>query len=154
MIDPVESLIPRFAEAGAGIISFHPETSADVRLSIAAIRDAGCKAGLVFNPEVPLDRLEDFIESIDLVLLMSVHPGFGGQSFIPSTLPKIELARQMIDTANNSVRLEVDGGITLENIGAVAAAGADTFVAGSTIYNSKDYGKTIAEMRRRIVAAR
>ena len=154
MIDPVESLIPRFAEAGAGIISFHPETSADVRRSIAAIRDAGCKAGLVFNPDVPLDRLEEFIESIDLVLLMSVHPGFGGQSFIPSTLPKIELARQMIDAANSKARLEVDGGITLENIGAVAAAGADTFVAGSTIYNSKDYSKTIAAMRRRIAAAR
>jgi len=154
MVDPVEALIPRFAGAGASIISFHPEASRDVGSSIAAIRGAGCKAGLVFNPDVPLDGLGRWIGSIDLVLLMSVNPGFGGQSFIESTLPRIEAARRMIDAAGAGPRLEVDGGITLDNVGRIAAAGADTFVAGSAIYKSDDYGATIAEMRRRIAAAR
>jgi ribulose-phosphate 3-epimerase len=154
MVDPVAALIPRFAAAGARFISFHPETSQDIGGSIDAIRSAGCQAGLVFNPDAGIDLLADWIESIDLVLLMSVHPGFGGQSFIPSTLPKIVAAREMIRASTSQPRLEVDGGITLDNIGDVAAAGADTFVAGSTIYRSADYGGTIAEMRRRIAAAR
>jgi ribulose-phosphate 3-epimerase len=154
MVDPVEALIPRFAEAGATFISFHPEASEDVGASIAAIQHAGCKAGLVFNPEVTLDGLTDWLDSVDLVLLMSVHPGFGGQSFIESTVPKIAEARAMLDAAGVGPRLEVDGGITLENVGAVAAAGADTFVAGTTIYGSEDYSTTIAEMRRSIAASR
>ena len=123
MIDPVEALIPRFAAAGAGYISFHPETCRDVGRTIAAIRDSGAKPGLVFSPDVPLDALETFVRSIDLVLVMSVNPGFGGQKFIESTLPKIAAARALIDRARVTPRLEVDGGITLENIGAVAAAG-------------------------------
>jgi ribulose-phosphate 3-epimerase len=154
MVTPVEALIPRFAAAGARFISFHPETSRDVGRSIAAIRDGGCKAGLVFNPEAPLDGLEQWLPSIDLVLLMGVKPGFGGQVFIESTLPKIAAARAMIDAADVAPRLEVDGGITMGNIGAVAAAGADTFVAGSAIYGSSDYAATIVEMRRRVAAAR
>ena len=154
MVDPVEALIPRFAAAGAHYISFHPETSRDVGRAIDAIRAAGAKPGLVFNPEVPLDGLAAWIERVDLVLLMSVRPGFGGQSFIESTLPKIAAARSLLDRAGVAARLEVDGGITAANIGAVAAAGADTFVAGSAIYGSGDYVATIAEMRRRIAASR
>ena len=154
MIDPVEALIPRFAAAGAGYISFHPETCRDVGRTIAAIRDSGAKPGLVFSPDVPLDALETFVRSIDLVLVMSVNPGFGGQKFIESTLPKIAAARALIDRARVTPRLEVDGGITLENIGAVAAAGGDTFVAGSAIFRSPDYRATMAAMRRQIEAAR
>ena len=154
MVDPVEALIPRFAAAGAGYISFHPETCRDVGRTIAAIRDGGAKPGLVFSPDVPLDALETWIRSIDLVLVMSVNPGFGGQKFIEATLPKIAAARALIDRARVTPRLEVDGGITLENIGAVAAAGADTFVAGSAIFRSADYRSTIAGMRRQIAAAR
>jgi ribulose-phosphate 3-epimerase len=154
MIDPVESLIPRFAAAGAGYISFHPETCRDVGQAIAAIRDSGAKPGLVFSPEVSLDALQDWVRSVDLVLVMSVSPGFGGQKFIESTLPKIAAARALIDRARVTPRLEVDGGITLENIGAVAAAGADTFVAGSAIFRSGDYRGTVAGMRRQIAAAR
>jgi len=154
MIDPVDSLLPRFADAGAAIISFHPEASSDVDQSLAAIRDAGCKAGLVFNPDVPLSGLSDWIEQLDLVLLMSVYPGFGGQTFIESTLPKISEARALIDASATSPRLEVDGGLTLENIGTVASAGADTFVAGSAVFGSKDYGATISAMRRQIEVAR
>jgi len=154
MIDPVDALLPRFADAGAAIISFHPEASSDVSRSLATIRDAGCKAGLVFNPDVPLTGLSDCIESLDLVLLMSVYPGFGGQAFIESTLPKISEARALIDASGTNPRLEVDGGLTLENVGTVASAGADTFVAGSTIFGSADYGATIAAMRRQIGAAR
>jgi ribulose-phosphate 3-epimerase len=154
MVNPVEALIPRFASAGAGFISVHPETCRDVGDAIAAIRQAGAKPGLVFSPDVPLDALGSWLESIDLVLIMSVHPGFGGQAFIDATLPKIASARAMLDRAGVGARLEVDGGITLDNIGAVAAAGADTFVAGSAIYRSPDYRATIAEMRRRVTAAR
>jgi ribulose-phosphate 3-epimerase len=154
MIEPVDALISRFAEAGAAIISFHPEASLDVAASLSAIRTAGCKAGLVFNPEVPLTALPDWIDRLDLVLLMSVNPGFGGQSFIESVLPKIAEARAIIDASNVNPRLEVDGGLTLDNVGAVAAAGADTFVAGSTIFGSGDYRATIAAMRQRIQAAR
>jgi ribulose-phosphate 3-epimerase len=154
MIDPVEALIPRFAEAGASIISFHPEASADVEASLAAIRNAGCSAGLVFNPDVPLADLGRWIGQLDLVLLMSVYPGFGGQTFIETTLPKIAEARSLIDASGSNPRLEVDGGITVANIGAVAAAGADTFVAGSTIFGSSDYRSTITALRREIEAAR
>jgi ribulose-phosphate 3-epimerase len=153
MVEPVEALIPRFADAGASIISIHPETCQDIGRVIAAIRDAGCKPGLVFNPDVPLTALLDWIDSIDLVLIMSVQPGFGGQKFIESVLPKIAEARALIQRAGGEQRLEVDGGLTLDNVGAVAAAGADTFVAGSTIYGSSDYVHTIAEMRRQIEAA-
>ena len=154
MIDPVEALIPRFADAGAAIISFHPETSRDVSASIAAIRDSGCRAGLVFSPDVPLAGLEARLGDIDLVLVMSVNPGFGGQSFIEASYAKIAAARRMLDGAGSRARLEVDGGITLDNVTGVAAAGADTFVAGSTIYGSDDYASTIATMRDRIRAAR
>ena len=154
MIDPVDSLISRFADAGAAIISFHPEATPDVGSSLSAIRDAGCKAGLVFNPNVALTGLEDWIEQLDLVLLMSVNPGFGGQAFIESTLPKIAEARALIDASAVDARLEVDGGLTIENVGAVAGAGADTFVAGSTIFGSSDYRATIAAMRQQIDAAR
>jgi ribulose-phosphate 3-epimerase len=154
MIEPVDSLIPRFASAGAETISFHPEASPDVGRSLATIRAAGCKAGLVFNPDVPLTRLREWIEHVDLVLLMSVYPGFGGQKFIESTLPRIETVRAMIDSSYVNPRLEVDGGLTIENVGAVAAAGADTFVAGSTIFGSEDYAATIAAMRREIAVAR
>jgi ribulose-phosphate 3-epimerase len=154
MVNPVEALIPRFADAGAAIISFHPDASADVAASLAAIRDSGCMAGLVFNPDVPLEGLSDWLEQVDIVLLMSVYPGFGGQTFIDATLPKIAQARALIDASGVNPRLEVDGGITLANVGAVAEAGADTFVAGSTIFRSSDYAATIAAMRREITAAR
>jgi ribulose-phosphate 3-epimerase len=154
MIDPVDSLIPRFGAAGAAFISFHPEASPDVGASLAAIRNAGSKAGLVFNPDVPLTRLGEWVEHVDLVLLMSVYPGFGGQKFIEATLPRIAEARKIIDASSVDPRLEVDGGLTIENIGAVAAAGADTFVAGSTIFGSEDYGATIAAMQREIIKAR
>jgi ribulose-phosphate 3-epimerase len=154
MVDPVEALIPRFADAGAAIISFHPEASSDVTASLTAIRGAGCKAGLVFNPDVPLDGLGDWLGQLDIVLLMSVFPGFGGQTFIETTLPKIAEARALIDASGANPRLEVDGGITVANVGAVAEAGADTFVAGSTIFGSRDYRTTIAAMRRAIAAAR
>jgi ribulose-phosphate 3-epimerase len=154
MTDPVDPLIPRFGAAGAAIISFHPEASPDIAASLAAIRQAGCKAGLVFNPDVPLTRLGEWVEHLDLVLLMSVYPGFGGQKFIEGTLPRIAEARALIDASNVNPRLEVDGGLTIENVGAVAAAGADTFVAGSTIFGSKDYRTTIAAMRGEIDRAR
>lgn len=153
MIDPSDALIPRFAEAGAGYISVHPETCQDVDATLTAIRAAGCRAGLVYNPGVPLDGLAERIESLDMVLLMSVEPGFGGQSFIRSVLPKISEARSIISAAGTATRLEVDGGITPDNIGEVAAAGADTFVAGSAIFGSADYKATIVEMRNRIADA-
>jgi ribulose-phosphate 3-epimerase len=154
MVDPADALVSRFADAGAAFISFHPETSADVTGSLAAIRDAGCRAGLVFNPDVTLEGLGDWLGQVDLVLLMSVYPGFGGQTFIESTLSKVAEARALIDASATNSRLEVDGGITIGNIGAVAAAGADTFVAGSSIFGSGDYGATIAAMRREIRSAR
>lgn len=150
MIDPVDPLIPGFGAAGAAIISFHPEASPDVAASLNAIRNAGCKAGLVFNPDVPLTRLSEWVEHLDLVLLMSVYPGFGGQKFIEATLPRIAEARAVINASHVNPRLEVDGGLTIENVGAVAAAGADTFVAGSTIFGSEDYAATIAAMRSEI----
>jgi ribulose-phosphate 3-epimerase len=154
MVDPVDPLILRFGTAGAAVISFHPEASPDVAASLAAIRKAGCKAGLVFNPDVPLTRLGEWVEHLDLVLLMSVYPGFGGQKFIEETLPRIAHARAIIDASHVDPRLEVDGGLTIANVGAVAAAGADTFVAGSTIFGSDDYAATIAAMRDQIRRAR
>lgn len=154
MVEPVDELIPMFADAGASIISFHPETSPDVASTLGAIRAAGCKAGLVFNPDVALDRLDSLIDDVDLILLMSVFPGFGGQRFIDSVLPKIEEARARIDASASRPRLEIDGGLTVDNVGEVAARGADTFVAGSTIFGSPDYAATISAMREAIANAR
>lgn len=154
MVEPVDQLIGDFAHAGASYITFHPEASRHIDRSLGLIRDAGCKAGLVFNPATPLDGLRYVFDKIDIVLLMSVNPGFGGQSFISGTLDKLREARRLIDASGRAIRLEIDGGVKLENIGEIAAAGADTFVAGSAIFNSADYATTIAEMRRAIAAAR
>ena len=147
MVQPVDALAAAFAEAGADLISFHPDASAHVHRSIQAIRGKGCKAGLVFNPAAPLDVLDWVIEDIDLVLIMSVNPGFGGQGFIDSALRKIEAARRRIDASGKDIRLEVDGGIKTDNIRRVADAGADTFVAGSAIFGKPDYAGVIAAMR-------
>jgi ribulose-phosphate 3-epimerase len=152
MVKPVDRIIPDFAKAGASFITFHPEASEHIDRTLGLIRENGCKSGLVFNPATPLHYLDYVLDKVDMVLLMSVNPGFGGQSFIPSTLPKIAAVRQIIDRSGRDIRLEVDGGIKVENIGAVAAAGADTFVAGSAIFNAKDYAATIAAMRERIAA--
>ncbi len=152
MVKPVDRIIPDFAKAGASYITFHPEASEHIDRTLGLIRECGCKAGLVFNPATPLHYLDYVLDKVDMVLLMSVNPGFGGQSFIPSTLPKIAQARAIIDRSGRDIRLEVDGGIKVDNIGAVAAAGADTFVAGSAIFNAKDYAATIAAMRERIAA--
>ena len=150
MVKPVDRIVPDFAKAGAGIISFHPEASEHVDRTIGLIRDAGCKAGLVFNPATPLNWLDHVLDKIDLVLIMSVNPGFGGQTFIPEALRKIRAVRERIDRSGREVWLEVDGGIKIENIAEVAAAGADTFVAGSAIFGTKDYRATIEAMRGRI----
>ena len=152
MVKPVDRIIPDFAKAGASYITFHPEASEHIDRTLGLIRECGCKSGLVFNPATPLHYLDYVLDKVDMVLLMSVNPGFGGQSFIPSTLPKIAQARAIIDRSGRDIRLEVDGGIKVDNIGAVAAAGADTFVAGSAIFNAKDYAATIAAMRERIAA--
>jgi ribulose-phosphate 3-epimerase len=151
MVKPVDSLIPEFAKAGADIISFHPEASDHVDRTIALIREQGCKAGLVLNPATPLSFLDHTLEKLDMVLLMSVNPGFGGQKFIASVLPKIAEARKRIDATGKDIWLEVDGGIKTENIADVARAGADTFVAGSAIFGSRDYAATIRAMRERII---
>jgi ribulose-phosphate 3-epimerase len=153
MVRPVDRLVPDFAAAGATFISFHPEASEHVDRTIALIREHGCRPGLVFNPATPLDYLDYTLELIDLVLIMSVNPGFGGQQFIPTSLRKLADARARIAASGREVRLEVDGGIKVENIAAAAAAGADTFVAGSAIFGSRDYTETIAEMRRQIAGA-
>jgi ribulose-phosphate 3-epimerase len=147
MVQPVDALAQAFAQAGADYISFHPEASGHVHRSVQAIRAAGCKAGLVFNPATPLDVLDWMIDEIDLVLIMSVNPGFGGQGFIDSALRKIEQARRRIEASGKDIRLEVDGGIKVDNIARVAAAGADTFVAGSAIFGQPDYARVIAAMR-------
>ena len=147
MVSPVDSLAQMFAEAGADYISFHPEASPHVHRSIQAIRSRGCKAGLVFNPATPLDVLDWTIDELDLILIMSVNPGFGGQGFIESALPKIEQARRRIEASGRDIRLEVDGGIKVDNIARVAAAGADTFVAGSAIFGKPDYRAVIDAMR-------
>ena len=152
MVKPVDRIIPDFAKAGASYITFHPEASEHIDRTLGLIRENGCKSGLVFNPATPLHYLDHVLDKVDMVLLMSVNPGFGGQSFIPSTLPKIAAVRQIIDRSGRDIRLEVDGGIKVDNIGAVAAAGADTFVAGSAIFSAKDYAATIAQMRERIAA--
>jgi len=150
MVRPVDRLVQDFAKAGANIISFHPEASEHVDRTLSLIREYGCKAGLVFNPATPLVWLDHALEKLDLVLLMSVNPGFGGQQFIASVLPKIAEARRRIAATGRDIWLEVDGGIKVENIGEVAAAGADTFVAGSAIFGAKDYAATIREMRARL----
>ena len=150
MVKPVDRIVPDFAKAGATLISFHPEASEHVDRTIGLIRDSGCQAGLVFNPATSLDCLDYVLDKLDLVLIMSVNPGFGGQKFIPMALEKLRRVRRMIDERGLAVRLEVDGGVTAENIGAIAAAGADTFVAGSAIFHAKDYRAEIAAMRAAI----
>ena len=150
MITPVDEMILEFAKAGASYISFHPEATAHVDRSLQLIRDQGCKSGLVFNPGTPIDCLEYLIDKIDVILLMSVNPGFGGQKFLPSTLKKLVKVRRLIDDAGLPIRLEVDGGISVENIREVADAGADMFVAGSAIFNSNDYSATIRAMRKEL----
>ena len=147
MVSPVDKLINDFAAAGASYITFHPDASTHVDRSLQLIRDAGCKAGLVFNPHLGLDVLRYVLDKVDIVLLMSVNPGFGGQSFIPSTLCKLREARDIITASGFDIRLEVDGGVTPKNIAEIAAAGADTFVAGSAIFNQPDYAKVIKQMR-------
>ena len=147
MVSPVDRLVGDFAAAGATYISFHPEASNHVHRTIGLIREAGCKPGLVFNPATPLDWLDHCLDDIDLVLIMSVNPGFGGQSFIRSSLDKLRAARQRIAASGREIRLEIDGGVKVENIGEIAAAGADMFVAGSAIFGSGDYAATIASMR-------
>ena len=154
MVKPVDRIIPDFAAAGADYITFHPEGSEHVDRSLALIRDSGCKAGLVFNPATPLDVLEWVIDKVDMVLIMSVNPGFGGQSFIPAALDKLRRARALIDASGRDIRLEIDGGVKVGNIREIAEAGADTFVAGSAIFNTDDYGATIAAMREQLAAAR
>ena len=147
MVSPVDQLILDFAKAGASYISFHPEATAHVDRSLQLIRDQGCKSGLVFNPGTPVDCLEYLMDKIDVILLMSVNPGFGGQKFIPPTLKKLEKVRKLIDDSDYAIRLEVDGGVGVGNIREIADAGADMFVAGSAIFNSNDYRKTITAMR-------
>ncbi len=154
MVKPVDRIVPDFAQAGATWITFHPEASEHVDRTIGLIREHGCRPGLVLNPASPLNWLDHVIEKIDMVLLMSVNPGFGGQSFIASALPKIARVRELIDRSGRDIRLEVDGGVKVDNVAAVAAAGADTFVAGSAIFGSKDYRSTIAAMRTEIARAR
>lgn len=150
MVQPVDGLVAQFAKAGADLISFHPEASLHVDRTIGLIKEHGCKAGLALNPATPLACLDHALEKLDLVLLMSVNPGFGGQQFIRSVLPKIAEVRRRIDAAGKAIWLEVDGGIKVDNIAEVARAGADTFVAGSAVFGSKDYAATIREMRSRI----
>jgi ribulose-phosphate 3-epimerase len=150
MVEPVDRIIPDFARAGASYITFHPEASRHPDRSLGLIREQGCKAGLVFNPATPLDWLDYVIDKVDMVLLMSVNPGFGGQKFIPSALDKLRQARRIIDDSGLDIRLEIDGGVKVDNIGEIAAAGADTFVAGSAIFGSEDYTATIKAMRSEI----
>jgi ribulose-phosphate 3-epimerase len=154
MVEPVDRIIPDFAKAGATDISFHPEASRHVHRTIQLIRAQGCRAGLVLNPATPLDVLDYVLEDLDMVLLMSVNPGFGGQSFIDSTLRKIEQVRGRIDATGKAIRLEVDGGVKPDNIAAIAKAGADTFVAGSAIFGHADYAQVIAQMRDAVSSVR
>ena len=150
MVKPVDRIVPDFAKAGASLISFHPEASEHIDRTIGLIHEYGCKAGLVFNPATPLDYLDYVLDKLDLVLIMSVNPGFGGQSFIPTALEKLRQARELIDRSGRSIRLEVDGGVKVDNIADIAKAGADTFVAGSAIFGQKDYRAVIADMRKAI----
>ena len=154
MVKPVDRIIPDFAAAGATFIQFHPEASEHIDRTIELIREHGCKPGLVFNPATPLDYLDYTLEKIDMVLIMSVNPGFGGQKFIPSALRKLAEVRRRIDASGRAVRLEIDGGVKLDNIKAIAAAGADTFVAGSAVFGGKDYAATIRGMHEQIKAAK
>jgi ribulose-phosphate 3-epimerase len=154
MVEPVDHLIGEFAKAGATYITFHPEASRHVDRSLQLIRELGCQSGLVFNPATPLEVLRHVLDKVDMVLLMSVNPGFGGQSFIPATLAKLAAARRLIDDSGLPIRLEIDGGVKLDNIAQIAAAGADTFVAGSAIFGSPDYAQTIAAMRAALLAVR
>tara|TARA_B100001059_G_scaffold92213_1_gene91264 strand:- start:451 stop:1137 length:687 start_codon:yes stop_codon:yes gene_type:complete len=153
MVKPVDRIIPDFASAGASYITFHPEASEHIDRTISLIKESGCKAGLVFNPATPLNHLDHVIDQLDMVLLMSVNPGFGGQSFIPKTLEKLRIVRNLIDSRNLQTRLEIDGGVKIENIKEIASAGADTFVAGSAIFNTDDYKKTIDKMRSELAQA-
>ena len=153
MVKPVDRIIPDFAKAGASYITFHPEASEHIDRTIGLIKESGCKAGLVFNPATSLHYLEHVIEQLEMVLLMSVNPGFGGQSFIPSSLEKLRVVRKMIDDRNLSTRLEIDGGVKTNNIREIASAGADTFVAGSAIFNTENYKSTIDEMRSELALA-
>jgi ribulose-phosphate 3-epimerase len=150
MVQPVDDLIVQFAKAGASMITFHPEASIHVDRTISLIKENGCEAGLVLNPTTPLGVLEWTLEKLDMVLLMSVNPGFGGQSFIPYLMEKISRVRAMIDATGSDIRLEIDGGVTVDNIGSIAAVGVDTFVSGSAIFGTDDYAETIAGMRRSI----
>ena len=150
MVSPVDSLITEFAKAGASYITFHPEATHHIDRSLQLVRDSGCKSGLVLNPATPVDHLEYVMDKLDIVLLMSVNPGFGGQAFIPSTLEKLKVVRQLIDDSGFDIRLEVDGGVGVQNIAEIAAAGADMFVAGSAIFSTDDYAATIAAMRREL----
>ena len=154
MVKPVDRIIPDFANAGADIISFHPEASEHIDRSLALIRECGCKAGLVFNPATPLAFLDHVMDKVDLILIMSVNPGFGGQKFIAGALDKLREARMRIDRSGRDIWLEVDGGVKVDNIAAIAAAGADTFVAGSAIFNAPDYQKTIETMRAELANGR
>src|SRR5689334_21301048 len=153
MVKPVDRIIPDFAKAGASVISFHPEASEHVDRTLGLIHDHGCQAGLVFNPATPLSWLDYVLDKVDMILIMSVNPGFGGQSFIPQALHKLRDAKARIAASGRDIRLEVDGGVKTDNIGAIAAAGADTFVAGSAIFGSKDYAGTIRAMREEIARA-
>ncbi|MEM7026952.1 MAG: ribulose-phosphate 3-epimerase [Pseudomonadota bacterium] len=153
MIQPVDGIIPDFAKAGATYITFHPEASEHIDRSLQLIKDCGCKSGLVFNPATPLSILEYVMDKVDMILLMSVNPGFGGQSFISSALDKLHQVRQLIDSSGFDIRLEIDGGVKVDNIRQIAEAGADTFVAGSAIFNSENYAGTIETMRQELAAA-
>jgi ribulose-phosphate 3-epimerase len=150
MVKPVDRIVPDFAKAGASNISFHPEASEHIDRTLGLIKDAGCTAGLVFNPATPLNHLDYVMDKLDLILIMSVNPGFGGQKFIPGALEKLRQVRRRIDESGRAIRLEIDGGVTAENIGAIAEAGADTFVAGSAIFHAKDYRAEIDVMRKAI----
>jgi ribulose-phosphate 3-epimerase len=154
MVEPVDALAQAFAKAGANIITFHPEATRHIDRSLQAIKAAGCQAGLVFNPATPLDCLPHVLDKVDMVLLMSVNPGFGGQSFIPSALTKLAQARKLIDDSKRDIRLEIDGGVKVDNIAEIARAGADTFVAGSAIFGTKDYKATIKAMRDALATVR
>jgi ribulose-phosphate 3-epimerase len=154
MVKPVDRIVPDFAEAGATYITFHPEATEHIDRSLALVRDCGCKSGLVFNPATPLDHLRYVMDKVDMVLLMSVNPGFGGQKFIRAALAKLREARTLIDESGLPIRLEIDGGVKVDNIGEIAEAGADTFVSGSAIFSTSDYRATIAAMRSELARAR
>src|SRR6185295_9654904 len=150
MVKPVDRIVPDFAKAGASVISFHPEASEHIDRTLGLIRDSGCKAGLVFNPATPLHYLDHVLDKLDLILIMSVNPGFGGQSFIPGALDKLKRVRELIDRSGRAIRLEVDGGVKVDNVASIAQAGADTFVAGSAIFGQSDYRAVIAAMKKAI----